>query len=53
MCVNVDIKVWVSDLIWVNYILLIGNVGLIIEIYFYFDKVFVLICFDVMMECLC
>lgn len=36
-----------------NYILFIGFVGFKIEIYLYFDKVLVSICFDVMMEIFC
>lgn len=50
--VNADTKVWVSDPTWANHIPLIGNAGLTIETYPYFDKASASIRFDAMMECL-
>ena len=44
--------VWVSDPTWANHIPLIGNAGLKIEIYPYFDKAQASIKFDAMVECL-
>ena len=50
--VNADTKVWVSDPTWANHIPLIGNAGLAMETYPYFDKASASIRFDAMMECL-
>jgi aspartate aminotransferase len=47
-----DTKVWVSDPTWANHIPLIGNAGLKIETYPYFDKAQASIRFDAMVECL-
>lgn len=47
-----DLTVWVSDPTWANHIPLIGNAGLRIEIYPYFDKANASINFDGMAECL-
>jgi aspartate aminotransferase len=44
--------VWVSDPTWANHIPLIGNAGLAIETYPYFDKTNASINFDAMVECL-
>jgi aspartate aminotransferase len=49
---NSDTKVWVSDPTWANHIPLIGNAGLEIANYPYFDKATASIKFDEMMDCL-
>ncbi|AEP30025.1 aromatic amino acid transaminase [Brumicola nitratireducens] len=49
---NSDTKVWVSDPTWANHIPLIGNAGLEIATYPYFDKATASIKFDEMMDCL-
>lgn len=49
---NADTKVWVSDPTWANHIPLIGNAGLEIANYPYFDKATASIKFDEMMDCL-
>ena len=49
---NPDTKVWVSDPTWANHIPLIGNAGLELATYPYFDKSTASIKFDEMMECL-
>lgn len=46
------LTVWVSDPTWANHIPLIGNAGLNIETYPYFDKANASINFDAMVECL-
>ena len=50
--VNADTKVWVSDPTWANHIPLIGNAGLTIETYPYFDKATASIRFDAMLDAL-
>ncbi|TPV59840.1 aspartate/tyrosine/aromatic aminotransferase [Aestuariibacter sp. GS-14] len=50
--VNADTTVWVSDPTWANHIPLIGNAGLTIETYPYFDKATASVRFDAMMDCL-
>ncbi|MFC3095599.1 aspartate/tyrosine/aromatic aminotransferase [Alteromonas sediminis] len=47
-----DTKVWVSDPTWANHIPLIGDAGLTLETYPYFDKETASIRFDAMMETL-
>ncbi len=47
-----ELTVWVSDPTWANHIPLIGNAGLKIETYPYFDKANASINFDAMAECL-
>jgi aspartate aminotransferase len=47
-----DTTVWVSDPTWANHIPLIGNAGLKIETYPYFDKAQASIKFDAMVACL-
>lgn len=47
-----DVTVWVSDPTWANHIPLIGNAGLKIETYPYFDKASASIRFDAMVACL-
>ena len=47
-----DTKVWVSDPTWANHIPLIGNAGLELATYPYFDKDTASIKFDEMMSCL-
>lgn len=47
-----ELTVWVSDPTWANHIPLIGNAGLKIEIYPYFDKENANINFEGMAECL-
>jgi aspartate aminotransferase len=47
-----DLTVWVSDPTWANHIPLIGNAGLKIKTYPYFDKSKASIKFDEMMACL-
>lgn len=49
---NDSTRVWVSDPTWANHIPLIGNAGLKIETYPYFDKESASIRFDAMMDCL-
>jgi aspartate aminotransferase len=49
---NSDLTVWVSDPTWANHIPLIGNAGLNIKTYPYFDKTTASIKFDEMMACL-
>lgn len=49
---NTNTTVWVSDPTWANHIPLIGNAGLKIETYPYFDKGQASIRFDAMVECL-
>lgn len=49
---NGELTVWVSDPTWANHIPLIGNAGLNIETYPYFDKQNAAINFDGMIECL-
>ncbi|GAC14883.1 amino acid aminotransferase [Aliiglaciecola lipolytica] len=49
---NPDTTVWVSDPTWANHIPLIGNAGLKIETYPYFDKATASIKFDEMADCL-
>lgn len=49
---NDRLTVWVSDPTWANHIPLIGNAGLNIETYPYFDKENASINFDGMVECL-
>ncbi|WP_416305566.1 aromatic amino acid transaminase [Neptunicella sp. SCSIO 80796] len=47
-----DLTVWVSDPTWANHIPLIGNAGLTIKTYPYFDKANACIKFDEMADCL-
>ncbi|MBC3766422.1 aromatic amino acid transaminase [Neptunicella marina] len=47
-----DTTVWVSDPTWANHIPLIGNAGLNIKTYPYFDKTSASIKFDEMADCL-
>lgn len=49
---NKDTKVWVSDPTWANHIPLIGNAGLTLETYPYFDKQTTGIKFDAMIDTL-
>lgn len=49
---NDSLTVWVSDPTWANHIPLIGNAGLNIETYPYFDKQKATINFDGMVDCL-
>ena len=49
---NADTTVWVSDPTWANHLPLIGNAGLAIQTYPYFDKANASIKFDAMMDCL-
>lgn len=49
---NGDTTVWVSDPTWANHVPLIGNAGLKIEKYPYFDKATTGINFEGMKECL-
>ncbi len=49
---NGDTTVWVSDPTWANHVPLIGNAGLKIEKYPYFDKASTGINFEGMKECL-
>ncbi len=49
---NDNAKVWVSDPTWANHIPLIGDAGLEIKTYPYFDKASASIRFDAMMETL-
>ncbi|WP_026374841.1 aromatic amino acid transaminase [Aestuariibacter salexigens] len=50
--VSTDTKVWVSDPTWANHVPLIGNAGLTLETYPYFDKDTAGIRFDAMMDTL-
>ncbi len=47
-----QLTVWVSDPTWANHIPLIGNAGLKLETYPYFDKANAKINFEGMLECL-
>lgn len=47
-----DARVWVSDPTWANHIPLIGDAGLTLETYPYFDKASASIKFDEMMDAL-
>ncbi|GAA0851822.1 amino acid aminotransferase [Aliiglaciecola litoralis] len=47
-----ELTVWVSDPTWANHVPLIGNAGLKIETYPYFDKATASIKFDAMTDCL-
>jgi aspartate aminotransferase len=47
-----NLTVWVSDPTWANHIPLIGNAGLKIQTYPYFDKSDASINFDAMVDCL-
>ncbi|MFC3120457.1 amino acid aminotransferase [Agaribacter flavus] len=49
---NKDTVVWVSDPTWANHIPLLGNAGLSLKTYPYFDKSTASIKFDEMMDCL-
>lgn len=49
---NADLTVWVSDPTWANHIPLIGNAGLKIETYPYFNKADASINFDAMVKTL-
>ena len=49
---NSETTVWVSDPTWANHIPLIGNAGLTIKTYPYFDKASASIRFDAMMDTL-
>ncbi|GLR69879.1 aromatic amino acid transaminase [Agaribacter marinus] len=49
---NKDTVVWVSDPTWANHIPLLGNAGLTLKTYPYFDKASASIKFDEMMDCL-
>lgn len=50
--VNKDLTVWVSDPTWANHIPLIGNAGLAIKTYPYFDKANAAVKFDQMIDAL-
>lgn len=50
--INSETKVWVSDPTWANHIPLLGEAGLELNTYPYFDKASASINFDGMMECL-
>ncbi|MGB3725175.1 MAG: amino acid aminotransferase [Glaciecola sp.] len=50
--VNSKTKVWVSDPTWANHIPLLGDAGLELHTYPYFDKESASIKFDEMMDCL-
>ncbi|MFW8589543.1 aromatic amino acid transaminase [Glaciecola sp. 2405UD65-10] len=52
MRVNSKTKVWVSDPTWANHIPLLGDAGLELHTYPYFDKASASIKFDEMMDCL-
>jgi len=52
MRVNSKTKVWVSDPTWANHIPLLGDAGLELHTYPYFNKATASIKFDEMMECL-
>lgn len=52
MRVNKDTVVWVSDPTWANHIPLLGDAGLELKTYPYFDKATASIKFDEMMDCL-
>jgi len=49
---NKDTVVWVSDPTWANHIPLLGDAGLTLKTYPYFDKDLASIKFDEMMDCL-
>lgn len=49
---DADLTVWVSDPTWANHIPLIGNAGLKIQTYPYFDKESASIDFSAMSDCL-
>jgi aspartate aminotransferase len=49
---NGELNVWVSDPTWANHVPLIGNAGLNIETYPYFNKQDASINFDAMVSCL-
>jgi aspartate aminotransferase len=49
---NEDTVVWVSDPTWANHIPLLGDAGLTLKTYPYFDKDTASIKFDEMMDCL-
>jgi aspartate aminotransferase len=49
---DADLTVWVSDPTWANHVPLIGNAGLTIKTYPYFDKANAEIKFDAMTDCL-
>ena len=49
---NDNAKVWVSDPTWANHIPLIGNAGLALDTYPYFDKATASIRFDAMLDTL-
>lgn len=50
--VNENTVVWVSDPTWANHIPLLGDAGIILKTYPYFDKATASIKFDAMMDCL-
>ncbi|MFC4699243.1 aromatic amino acid transaminase [Glaciecola siphonariae] len=50
--VNKDTVVWVSDPTWANHMPLLGDAGLTLKTYPYFDKDSASIKFDEMMDCL-
>lgn len=52
MRANKDAVVWVSDPTWANHIPLLGDAGLTLKTYPYFDKDTASIKFDEMMDCL-
>lgn len=45
-CYFFEFYVWVSDLIWENYIVIFEGVGFEVSIYFWFDKVINGVCFE-------
>ncbi|WP_395343612.1 aromatic amino acid transaminase [Ningiella sp. W23] len=49
---NKDTVVWVSDPTWANHIPLLGDAGLTLKTYPYFDKASASIKFEAMMDCL-
>ena len=52
MRIDKDTTVWVSDPTWANHIPLLGDAGLTLKTYPYFDKDTATIKFDEMMDCL-
>lgn len=50
--VNKDAVIWVSDPTWANHVPLLGDTGLQLKTYPYFDKQTASIKFDEMMDCL-
>lgn len=52
MRVDKNTRVWVSDPTWANHMPLLGDAGLELKTYPYFDKTSASIKFDEMMECL-